>query len=362
MLTIVLVAAGCADPDLGFGVAMSLVFDDTVSDQALASVKNLSFTSSGDESFAKAIALDHPAARNERTIYRPLVTTRSLSLAVSALDGPAGAVIASGHSAALTLTPGGTTAVSIILASSSQGACTSSAECDNAHVCGATASCELPLTCRALKRAHDAAPDGHYTIAPDGEPRDVYCDMTKEGGGWMLVTPDMVASETSTSLLSDSVEVDPNGGLIMTLRPKAAGCNTTTPNPKHVVLFKDVIAWQQIRYRSTFTGAAGCWSIFGDPYKLGTLDPNVSAFNKAYDTIRDEVHMGGTAGDAFDGMTNRCDQTTVNFWEYAGPDRSAVVTLRRKPNANPAGLSGRAECLTEGPTGWSFSEIYVREN
>ncbi|MCA9603892.1 MAG: hypothetical protein KC417_17795, partial [Myxococcales bacterium] len=54
------------------------------------------------------------------------------------------------------------------------------------------ASCAEPLTsCRAILVADPAAPNGVYTIDPDGvggnDEFAVYCDQTTDGGGWMKI-------------------------------------------------------------------------------------------------------------------------------------------------------------------------------
>ena len=78
-------ASGCATPvEDGFGIATTLVFDDSVTDDALARVRRLSFVS--DEPFDGSLMLGGAPSRIERTVYRPVAAARSLSLTVIGLD------------------------------------------------------------------------------------------------------------------------------------------------------------------------------------------------------------------------------------------------------------------------------------
>ncbi len=57
---------------------------------------------------------------------------------------------------------------------------------------GADIECGPPLSCADVLSLNPAAPSGVYSIAPFGEPVDVYCDMLIDGGGWTLVASSTV--------------------------------------------------------------------------------------------------------------------------------------------------------------------------
>jgi hypothetical protein len=225
-------------------------------------------------------------------------------------------------------------------------------------------------SCDALKQSSPATPDGVQEIDPDGpgpiQPFRAYCDMTSDGGGWMLVTAALLGEETKKEATVTRVD-DDRGGVIMRVYVNGEGCGGGRQPTRHRVFIADRPAWSRVRLKQTFVGRASCWHIFGGQESaVGALDPNIAPFDLTKDVIRDPLRMGGSLGNAFDGKTTRCDDEVQNFWRATETSpRSATVILRRRDLAAPSGPSTGADCGGFGPgvtsdTWWEYRDIYVK--
>ena len=228
----------------------------------------------------------------------------------------------------------------------------------------------IPIaSCDTLKRAQPDTADGFQMIDPDGDGPmaafKAWCDMTRDNGGWMLVGPGLIEEDTSSHTTSVQ-DVDTHGGAIVRVYMNNFGCGVDDPS-RHRLLLKDAPAWSKIRVSEMFVGDASCWHIFGAEEASQPLDANLQEFDPNLDVVRDAVRMGGPAGDAFDGVALRCDDTSMNFWYESNGSaaRSATVILRRRDPDALAGLSTGADCGSFGPantspTWWEYREIYVK--
>ena len=106
--------AACAKPpELGFGIAVTVRFEDAIDAATRAAVRSLLVTSSGDERGDYSEPLPEGAAPEEGFVYRPSSSTRSIALTLVARS--ATATVATGSTGPLTLSPGKTTAVEVLL-------------------------------------------------------------------------------------------------------------------------------------------------------------------------------------------------------------------------------------------------------
>ncbi len=227
---------------------------------------------------------------------------------------------------------------------------------------------ETFVSCAAAKAVLPFAADGPQTIDPDGvgplPPFAAWCDMTQDGGGWMLVNADMLAN-TSAVAATEVRSMGDHDGMVIRVFANNVGCGMGGPRTEHRFVLKDPVPWTRIRVHQIFAGEAGCWHIWGASGG-GMLGVNLTAFTAGTDIIRDAVRMGGSAGDAFDGMLTRCDSDPANFWFYGTTElRSATVVLRRPAPNEPSGIATGADCSkvapgSSSPTWWEYRDIYVK--
>lgn len=197
-------------------------------------------------------------------------------------------------------------------------------------------------------------------------------DQTSAGGGWMLATERDIDKERSQHVTVVK-SVSNRGGVDVRVYANAAGCGVTGQDPAYSVVLRDELKWTHLRARYVFAGSASCWWLFGSAngeQPVFASDANLLPFESSVDTATETVRMGGSAGDAFNGVPSRCGdgEPGTNFWDPVNGTalRSALVTLRRSSSSAPAGLATIAGCLppatagTSSPTYWEYREIYVR--
>jgi type II secretory pathway pseudopilin PulG len=214
-------------------------------------------------------------------------------------------------------------------------------------------------SCQQAKAGNGAAPSGFYAIqSPAYGPMRVYCDMDNDGGGWMLVTPSMVQN-VQNSYASTTISADEKGGAIVNVAANPPYDCSVNHNGK--MFFSDVVPWTRMRADYEFYGGNACWGIFGDTSSYAGGSSNLIPFSSSDDVIRNQVKMGGSNGDAFDGRITRCDNETSNFWHGNNGQglRSAQVILRRNSPSAPAGIAQGATCLSSSSR-WVHKNIYVK--
>lgn len=234
----------------------------------------------------------------------------------------------------------------------------------------AEASAPAPAyaSCKAALAAVPSAKDGLYDIDPDGpgpKPRfRGYCDMTRDEGGWLRIDDSIVERKTRAGVTGVESK-DATGALVIRVYANIFGCMNGAEQARDLTYVAPDVSWTQVRYTQSFFGKAACWTILGGRDEQFPQPHHLLALDKRVDTVRNEVRMGGSAGDAFGGATAFCDDVTTNFWYFGNAVRSLEVIQRRDDSGEPAGLSSVVDCGdvsagTTSPLYWDYSAIFVR--
>ncbi len=229
----------------------------------------------------------------------------------------------------------------------------------------------LGLSCDDLLTHNPGLPDGPYFIDPDGSGPDapflVTCDMTRDNGGWMLVTPDFVLREVVATTTETLVDVGSNGGFRQAVRPVSTVPVDCAGTKWFASFYIDnVIDWTQVRSTWEFDGYMTCWSIFGNTAQMNGEPLNIVPWSFAGgDVIQAQTGMGGASGNNFDGTTTLCQDVDLNFWGRLGGHtyRTARVIMHRGTDlVTPSGLGAGASCVPTGYAAgnWRISDVWIR--
>lgn len=234
----------------------------------------------------------------------------------------------------------------------------------------AEASAPAPVyaSCRAALAAVPGSKDGFYEIDPDGAGPTPqfrgYCDMTRDEGGWLRIDDTLIDRKTRGGVTAVESK-DDAGRLVIRVYANLFGCQTNAEQSRDLTLLAPNVPWTRVRYVQSFYGKVACWTIAGGRDNEFPQPHHLLALDRSIDVVRDQVRMGGSTGDSFNGAILVCNDASTNFWFFGNAVRSATFILRRDSSDDPAGLSTVVDCGdvaegTKSPLYWEYSAIFVR--
>ncbi|MBI4973060.1 DUF2341 domain-containing protein [Candidatus Roizmanbacteria bacterium] len=220
------------------------------------------------------------------------------------------------------------------------------------------------LSCKSILDAGNSTGNGTYWIdttnGNSSDKQQVYCDMTNNSGGWILVTPSMVDSFAELNVTKVS-STDTNGGAIYTYTNTATGCGG--PQSGATVLITNSIQWDVVKVKESYNnGTSSCWSTNGDGnYGGQQTNSNMQAFAPGTDTLQNCVLSCSTSPYVMPPMS-RCDNAPENFTRFnSASERSFEAIVRRINRTTLSGPALGLSCNAVNMTS-KFESIYIREN
>ncbi len=220
------------------------------------------------------------------------------------------------------------------------------------------------LSCRSILLNGNSSGSGNYwvdfTNGDFSDKQQVYCDMTNNDGGWMLVEPSMVASVV-TKYVSIASSTDSSGGASYTFTHQDIGCDSNDSGA--TVQVTSSIQWDSVRAKHSLnSGLSYCWSMDGTGnYGEQRTNSNLQSFSVGTDVVQGCVLSCATSPFVIPPLT-RCDKEPENFAIYNGTSERSFELISRR--VNRTSLSGPAIGLSCNDLNMvsKIENIYIREN
>ncbi len=220
------------------------------------------------------------------------------------------------------------------------------------------------LSCKSILASGSSTGSGAYfvdfTNGYLADEQEVYCDMTDNDGGWMLVEPEMISSVISR-YVEVHTETDSNGGVFYIFTHQDVGCDNNDTGA--TVQVTSTIQWDKVRAKhSLVNGKSYCWSMDGTGnYGGQRTNSNLETFLVGTDVVQNCVLSCEDPQFVIPPLT-RCDDTAENYGIYnVVSERSFELISRRKNRTSVSGPALGLSCNDMNMTS-KIENIYIKED